>query len=153
MATALVESNSIYRLESAPGSNRGFESLPVDIPQNRHRAALASRHSDCGCMPKSWSDVSTGALFEMELDTEEPSSLSCGCSPENIFTISLKELSIEEDMAYQGSGFPARRESTKLLRNQRDLSSQDTHTSRANMSSGIGIPKEKRSSRRSASSM
>lgn len=90
----------------------------------------------------------------MELDPDEQIELSCGCSPDNSFPISLKEVSIDEDMAYQGMGFPSQRESGKEGRNLRDPASQTSHRSQTSkMSSVIGIPKDKRSSRRAASSM
>ena len=148
------------REESERKSNQLFGSLPMDIPHNRHRA-IGSRHSDVGCTPKSWSDVSTGALFEMELDADEcdPSSCTCSLSPQdNDCTDTLKELSIHEDFAYQGMAcFPARRGSGRgeVARNvQHAPSCSACSPQYSATSANMGIPKaQKRSSRRGASSM
>ena len=137
-------------------SSHGFETLPVDIPtQNRHRAMESRGGFDSGCTAKSWSDVSTGALFEMELDIEENEheATSSGCSPEERFPISLNGLSIDEDSAYPGCWIPARGEQKMPTHLQAQASHRKLPRESSGKTSMMAIPKAKHASRRVACSV
>ena len=142
-----------FRPFERSASSHGFESLPVDIPTQTRRRVVESRGGfDAGGTAKSWSDVSTGALFEMELDMDENEHgpISAAHTPEERFPISLSGLSIDEESAFQGSFDPARGESAHL---QAQAAQRQIPRQISGKSSIVAIPKRSHSSRRVACSM